>query len=491
MLSRAAKVLTVGIMTMGVLLAGTVAAHTVPANTEPASPLNRSSVALADTGIIAAYSLTAPLGMTRSGLVARAVVPMGNPCPSLRTTHAQGISKRTAMIERVAPASTNGAFASLRSCSAKIPHGALSATVGGRSIAASMPKETDRIAVFGDTGCRLKGTTVQDCNSPESWPLAQLSRSVAAERPQLIVFTGDFFYREAACETSNTAQCAGSPAPGAGLPFKDTALAWQADVFTPMASVLAAAPIVVVRGNHEACARGGNGYYIYFDPRDGTEDTCAPELSSSGALVNPADKLNESYAVDVDVRGQENLRLVVVDSAYGYDCEVSPILPQQVAAYQEAVRLAQRGAQSWLLVHRPVIGWQVNDDCAPTGGWVSGDQQVASYGLLDDYSVIISSHIHLAQAMNIPGVPPQVVLGNGGTLLEPPTPFTLPVTGPNFDPAFAYPAPTSGWWDVRFGYALVQPRANGNWLWQMKTPDATLFRNCVLASGTMKCDVPN
>lgn len=49
--SRAAKVLTVGIMTMGVLLAGTVAAHTVPANTEPASPLNRSSVALADTGL--------------------------------------------------------------------------------------------------------------------------------------------------------------------------------------------------------------------------------------------------------------------------------------------------------------------------------------------------------------------------------------------------------------------------------------------------------
>jgi hypothetical protein len=394
------------------------------------------------------------------------------------------------MIERVAPASTNGAFASLRSCSAKIPFGALSASVGGRSIAASMPKETDRIAVFGDTGCRLKGSAVQDCNSPESWPLAQISRSVAADRPQLIVFTGDFFYREAACEPSNTAECAGSPAPGAGLPFKDTALGWQADVFTPMASVLSAAPIVVVRGNHEACARGGNGYYIYFDPRDGTEGTCAPQLNSSGALVNPADKLNESYAVDVDVRGPKDLRLVVVDSAYGFDCELSPILPQQVAAYQAAARLAARADQSWLLVHRPVIGWQVNDDCAPTGGWVSGDQQVASYGLLDDYSVIISSHIHLAQAMNIPGVPPQVVLGNGGTLLEPPTPFTLPVTGPSFDPALAYGAPTSGWWDVRFGYALVQPRANGNWLWQMKTPDATLFRNCVLASGAMKCDAP-
>jgi hypothetical protein len=33
---------------------------------------------------------------------------------------------------------------------------------------------------------------------------------------------------------------------------------------------------VVVRGNHEDCNRGGNGYFIYMDPREGTEKTCAP-----------------------------------------------------------------------------------------------------------------------------------------------------------------------------------------------------------------------
>ena len=266
MSSRIAKVLIAGVVTLGVLIAGTVTV-----NAEPGAPITRSSVVPSDAGVIAAYSLAAPVGMTRSGLVAR-----------------------------VAPATTNGAFASLRSCSAKMPYGALSATVGERAIPASMPKETDRIAVFGDTGCRLKGTWDQACNSPESWPLAQISRSIAAERPQLIVYTGDFYYREAACDPSNTALCAGSPAPGAGLPFKDTATGWLADVFTPMASVLAAAPIVVVRGNHEACARGGNGYYIYFDPRDGTEGTCAPQLNSSGALVNPAEILNETFASVVE-----------------------------------------------------------------------------------------------------------------------------------------------------------------------------------------------
>ena len=483
MSSRIAKVLTVGVMTFGVLVAGTV-----PANAEPDAPLTGSSVAPSDAGVIAAYSLTAPVGMTRSGLVARAVVPMGNPCPLLRTTHAKGVNKRTAMIERVAPATTNGAFASLRSCSAKMPYGAISATVGERSIPASMPKETDRIAVFGDTGCRLVGTTVQDCNSPQSWPLAQISHSIAAERPQLTVFLGDFFYRETVCDPSKTALCAGSPGPGAGLPFKDTALAWQADVFTPMASVLAAAPIVVVRGNHEACFRGGNGYYIYFDPRDGTEGTCAPQLNSSGALVNPAEILNESFAVDVDVRGPEDLRLVVVDSTYGFDCKVSAILAQQVAAYQAAAQLAARAEQSWLLVHRPLIFGKA--DCKPSGEWISDDQQVASYGLLDDYSVVVASHIHLVGAMNTPGVPPQIVLGNGGTLLDRPTQYQLLDTAPKFSPEFSYGAPSSVWVDFRYGYALVRPRPNGNWLWQMKTPGAALFRNCVLGSGTINCDAP-
>jgi hypothetical protein len=255
-----------------------------------------------------------------------------------------------------------------------------------------------------------------------------------------------------------------------------------------MASVLAAAPIVVVRGNHEACFRGGNGYYIYFDPRDGTEDTCAPQLNSSGALVNPADKLDESYAVDVDVRGPKDLRLVVVDSTYGSDCEVTPILPQQIAAYQAAARLAALAEQSWLLVHRPVIFGLA--DCKPSGEWISGDQQVASYGLLDDYSVVVASHIHLVGAMNMPGVPPQLVMGNGGTLLDRPTQFPLLDTAPKFAPEFSYGAPTSVWVDFRYGYALVRPRPNGNWLWQMKTPDAVLFRNCVLGSGAMKCDAP-
>lgn len=439
--------------------------------------------------VIAAYTLAAPVGATPSGLVARAVVPNGIDCPVLVTTHARGAEKRTRMRERKAPLTTGNAFAALRSCSANIPAGASRAVVGSRTIPASLPKQARSIAVFGDTGCRLKGTTVQDCNDPAAWPLARVAQSISREEPDLIVFTGDFFYREAACPNDLSSECGASPAPIPGLPFKDSALAWQADVFTPMAPVLASAPIVVTRGNHESCYRGGNGYFIYFDPREGTEGTCAPVVQPDGSLALPPLGVTPSFAVDVVVSSTRSLRLVVVDSADGQDCAVSSILPQQRAAYVAAQRLAAKKKESWLIVHRPVAAWQMNTDCGPNGGWISADQQVGSYGLLGDYSVMVSSHIHTVETMNIPGIPPQIVLGNGGTLLESPVPFALPVTGPSFDDSLAYPAPTSGWWDISFGYAMVHPKPKGRWQWDIKHVDGTPMQNCVLAD-RMECSAP-
>ncbi len=64
------------------------------------------------------------------------------------------------------------------------------------------------------------------------------------------------------------------------MPFKDSAMDWSADALTPITAALAAAPLAVVRVNHEDCNRGGNGYFIYMDPREGTEKTCAPHAPS-------------------------------------------------------------------------------------------------------------------------------------------------------------------------------------------------------------------
>src|ERR1700745_1147235 len=41
---------------------------------------------------------------------------------------------------------------------------------------------------------------------------------------------------------------------------------WQADFFAPAAPLLSAAPWVLVRGNHELCGRGGEGWRRLLDP---------------------------------------------------------------------------------------------------------------------------------------------------------------------------------------------------------------------------------
>jgi len=140
------------------------------------------------------------------------------------------------------------------------------------------------------------------------------------------------------------------------------------------------------------------------------------------------------------------------------------------------------------LVHRPILG-HVTNQFAPVGDplwapWTSVDQQVASYGLLSHYNLILSSHLHLAQAVQIPGQPGQMNLGNGGTQLDPPTGYETPRFGPLANapgdpvaPGLApYPAPTMDFTDVRFGYALVRPGRNlGEWNWRHFSPDEKLL----------------
>lgn len=437
--------------------------------------------------IVSAFSLVTPAGASPSGLVARAVVPGGTTCPVLKTTNRRGHLKSTPMTERVAPVTTERAFASLVSCSAPIPAGAVSARVRSLAIPAAMPKEVNDLAIYGDTGCRLKGSAVQSCNDPAAWPLASLSSTIGAAAPDLIIFTGDFFYREALCPPASSDVCAGSPAPGL-LPFKDSAAGWNVDVFTPMAAALSAAPVVIVRGNHEDCNRGGNGYFIYMDPREGTEDTCAPVLDDSGVLVAPAPDVTDPFYADIAISAERSLRLVVVDSAGDEDCVTTDLLDKETAHFAAAQQMARGAAdEAWLLVHRPVIGWQVDDDCLPAGSWITADQQVASYGLLGDYDLLLSSHIHLVESMNIPGVPGQLIIGNGSTMLEPATPVSLPSTGPSFDPAKSYPAPTSGWWEVRFGYAMAHPGARGSWSMDINDPVGETFAHCSVANALVAC----
>lgn len=448
-------------------------------------PAPAASAETGPGGVLSAYTLVAPRATAESGLVVRAVVAAGVDCPTVTATMAAG-SRTVRMAERAAPATTAPAFEAITVCSAPLPVGTRSASVGGVPVPASYPSRVDRLALVGDTGCRVVPWEVQDCSDPAAWPLARISQSIARDRPDAVLFAGDFFYREGACPPNLQGLCGSSPPPVEGLPFTDSAYGWIADVLVPMTPMLAAAPFIATRGNHEACYRGGNGYFLLFDPRDGTEGTCAPVTGPQGLEAAPTNP-TPTYAIDLGLATGRTLRLAIVDSAGGSDTAVTPFAQVQRTAYERAARLTARAQEAWLVSHRPLFAFVSNTFAAPGkpfSPWTSLDQTAAAQGLLGGYDLILSSHIHLAQAVRLPGLPPQLVLGNGGTLLDPAVGYPLPTTAP----LPGYPAPTWAWVAPRFGYALGLPGDEaGQWRLRMRDPAGQTFADCGLRDAALYC----
>ena len=466
---------------LGLALASTIAlAPAAAAATAPAPQ------------VISAYALAAPTTEAASGLVARAVIPAGASCPDLRVTDADGRTRNVAMSVRPTPAGTSPAFDAITVCSVPIPTTAVRASIAGARIPARMPARIDRMALLGDSGCRVVSWQVQACGSVDAWPFARVAASIADERPDVIAFNGDWFYREGACPDSAQALCGSSPPPVGGLPFTDSAYGWIADALLPMAPMMSAAPLVVTRGNHEACNRGGNGYFLLFDPREGTSGTCAPVLAN-GVLTAAPTVPTPTYAIDLAVRPGRTLRLAVVDSAGGSDTSITPFAAVQRPSYEAAAALTRprAGRESWLYTHRPSYAYVTDTFAAPGkpfSPWTAFDQTAASVGLLGTYDLVFSSHLHLAQAVQLPGLPPQLVLGNAGTLLDPTLGYPLPATGPALPDGTSLPAPSWAWVDVRFGYALATPGTEpGQWRLSMRDPDGTQVARCGLADRRLYC----
>lgn len=466
----------------------------------------RSAAPLATTpaGLIAAYTLVAPKSITNSQLVARAIVASGRSCPKLRTssTTASGTAVRKLAMRVRKPADTAlPAFSSVVVCSRNIPNGTVKATIGGRKIPAALPQTIKKIALVADTGCRVKGNDVQDCLSPTAWPMRAISEQIAREKPQLVLNPGDYYYRESACPTGDEQLCAGTPPPVAGMPFTDSDNGWIVDVLEPMSPLFPVAPLALLRGNHEACNRGGNGFFLFFDPRSDTAATCGPILTA-GALVAPEPATTPTWAATVQVASDRTLRVAMVDSANGQDEYVSSWAPIQRTSYEQAEKLTAKrsGRESWLLTHRPIFG-HVTDTFVPPNNplwtpWTSLDQTAASQGLLGNYKLVLSSHVHLTQAVQIPGQPGSLIMGNGGTYLDPATGYATPQYGPGANAdgtpiastAMPYPNATMDWTLVQFGYAMAYPKQQeGRWAIKHRSPAGAPIGRCQLQGRQLSC----
>ncbi len=297
-------------------------------------------------------------------------------------------------------------------CEAIIPPGTQAAAVAGHPLPLPVGAPR-RIAVIGDTGCVMEEPSYfQACNDPAAWPFPSVAQQIADWHPDLIVHVGDYFYREDPCPAADSG-CAGSPS-------GDRWATWDADFFTPAAPMLAAAPLVVVRGNHESCARGGAGWFRLLDPR--------PLPAACPTYTAP-------YAIPVGDR-----RVLVLDSSAASDATAPP---DQTAEYtaQFATLQTLTGPSAWLLSHKPLWGVYKIDG---TGAdlQISPDSvelETASGNTLPTgVELVLSGHVHRFELIGFAEAaqrPPQVVSGNAGGTLDPPVaaaPAGLALAGETF-----------------------------------------------------------
>ncbi|MFM2006893.1 MAG: hypothetical protein RLZZ09_2548 [Pseudomonadota bacterium] len=458
---------------------------------------------------ITAYSLVVDRSISPSGLIGRVVLPAGIACPPLIATR-MGRKITVESIPRHPGTSTHPAFSQVNVCEVRIPKGISSAQIGGKSVPHRIPVKVRRLGILGDTGCSIEpdplapGADVQNCNDPKSWPLAQISESLAKNRPDVLLYLGDFQYREGNCPESQKEWCGGTPSPVTGwvernegtFPFPDTAYIWLADFILPAAPLLAQTPMVVVRGNHEECHRGGVGYYLFFHPEWQNGDACAPTGQTTPDITSP------NYVVNLPISQQRRLRLVVMDSAISPNRNDRAPVPflntQKQDLYKDAFAKSQGSSETWLLTHRPIFSIlssnsEYKERDTP---WTSKEEQVASYGFISQYNLILSSHLHLAQAVQVPGIPGQLTIGNGGALLDTPTGYVIPPFGPLADSnnqpiniGMTPYAPASHLWtSVSFGYSIAVPKADrSGWTFSMRTPDGFQAASCELTGQQIHC----
>ena len=396
-----------------------------------------ASAQAAEPSLVSAWVQMAPGNLAE----ARAVIA-GTACPAILID-----GQRVAMRVRATP---KPAFSNLL-CAATLTRQNRKVSLLGRNL--PLPVATpQRIVVLGDTGCRIKGGTVQDCNDPAKWPFPHIAAVAARLQPDLIIHVGDYLYRESACPSGN-AGCAGSPS-GDDWPT------WSADFFAPAAPLLGTAAFVFVRGNHEECARSGAGWLrllgpLPVDPKSPCTDHVAPWPLPLGGVT-----------------------LAVMDDAHAPDVTVEDDLVPLYHADLAAV--GRMTPPVWLAMHRPIWGIVQLPFGIVTGGNRTMMAAQESNGIPSNVSLLLAGHIHTFEAINYDkGVPPQILAGEGGDLLD-----TAPhdLSGRNVGGLEI----TSGLSLPGFGFLLFT-RAPSGWQIQVLSQDGVPEALCAFANRHLDC----
>jgi len=367
---------------------------------------------------------------------------------------------------------------SVTTCQAALPAAARHIDVGNTALDPE-PAHLQRIIVIGDTGCRLKGMETQDCNDPRRWPFSLVAEHAAAKHPDLVIHVGDYYYRESPCPGAEPG-CSGSP-------HGDQWASWNADFFSPVAPLLTAAPWIFVRGNHEQCGRGADGWFRFLDAA-GMPQRCEDSITAA------------PFTIRLD-----GLTLNVMDSADTDDVNAPADL---VTLWQR--QLDQLGSNvetghGWILTHRPIWGLDPKvisgtkksgapADPLPPGlpaplpGFKAVDfpsnrtEQVASDShTLAGTDMVVSGHVHLFTALSFGRKRPvQLIVGNGGDSPD------VAVAGPGLRTEAVDGMSASVFQIQRYGYFMMD-RTKDGWVGTAFSIDDQILASCRFTGRQASC----
>ena len=431
---------------IGATAVGAIAAFGCHGTPPPASPLAAPP--------LAAYVLLVESPARQAVPFGRVIVAAGQPCPDLFHPDLLGAARPLAMRKRANP---HGFTVDV--CEAELPLEQSFTVRGGAFTLPAAHRKVSRVAVLGDSGCKPNDQAGCGPDDP-AWPFPAIARAAAAGRPDLVLHVGDYNYRgtpsgftppgggaktyyyDAGDGTSVGEQCE-MPGPyfsqnSTGNPDADTWDAWRLDFFEPAAPLLAAAPWVVARGNHELCSHAGPGWLYFLGPSSalaagGGKQVSCPSQDGEGPAL-PHLVFVEPQVIELD-----GVTVAVLDSANACDEFAGFVDRYRTQLEALAARLDGHpsGQPAWLISHRPIWAVEGTADAPPVTcdnqpgalpfepyGVLNRTLQCALTGpagarLLSKLDLLLAGHLHRYESLEFAagsGRPDTIVVGNSGVV---------------------------------------------------------------------------
>lgn len=320
-------------------------------------------------------------------------------------------------------------------------------------------KDLLKIVVIGDTGCRLKESTLkksyQNCQNQKAWPFPVLAQTIAAEKADLIIHLGDYHYRESC--SANTQCSFWSPAVGYGWG------PWRLDFFDPAKTALAASPWLFVRGNHEDCKRAYKGYQKFLS------------VSAFGSECPEIEDPQFFQIGDIDIINLDSSSISDVPTSGSNE-----LWNKKMSELETKIK-TRTGKYLWVVSHKPVLGLvALGPIYAPIN--VNLNRYLESASWFSQVDLLMAGHIHNSQLVRKAQGPVQMVLGNSGSSLEK---SKRKVSAENIKMLQLEKAQII---TNDFGYAVLERKSiQDDWRLIYKSPKGRIQKSCHLRHRAQDC----